>query len=165
MSESVQESRECFAQRNLVVSLRCSVNQLFLTSVPRVALVLRKYLVISEAGPYRVCTFLAVIWVHILKNTDFCFINIIIFNIFFNIIIFSRTAIARAIIGLAFSWFFTIQRFWIVLGRCLFIKICSHFFMIFEVKLELWFWSRRNRKWSEKASGIPAWNIFALNLN
>ena len=32
--------------------------------------------------------------------------------------------------------FFTIQRIWIVLGRCLFFKICSHIFMIFEVKLE-----------------------------
>ena len=46
--------------------------------------------------------------------------------------------------------FFTIQRIWILLGRCLFFKICSHIFIIFEVKLEWWFWSRRNRKWSKK---------------
>ena len=45
-----------------------------------------------------------------------------------------------------------------------FSKISSHIFMIFEVKLEWWFWSRRNRKWSEKASGFAAWNFFALNL-
>ena len=32
--------------------------------------------------------------------------------------------------------FFTIQRIRIVLGRCLFFKICSHIFIIFEVKLE-----------------------------
>ena len=31
--------------------------------------------------------------------------------------------------------------------------------MIFEVKFELWFWSRRNRKWSEKACGFAARNI------
>ena len=37
-----------------------------------------------------------------------------------------------------FKWidFFKIQSIWIVLGRCLFFKICSHIFMIFEVKLE-----------------------------
>ena len=28
--------------------------------------------------------------------------------------------------------FFTIQWIWIVLGRCLFFKICSHIFMILE---------------------------------
>ena len=48
----------------------------------------------------------------------------------------SRTAIAGAIIGLLLVFFITIQRIWIVLGRCLFFKICSHIFMIFEVKLE-----------------------------
>ena len=41
-------------------------------------------------------------------------------------------------------------------------KICSHIFMISEVKLE-WLWSRRNRKWSEKASCFAA-RIFALIL-
>ena len=30
----------------------------------------------------------------------------------------------------------TIQRICIILGRCLFFKICAHIFMIFEVKLE-----------------------------
>ena len=32
--------------------------------------------------------------------------------------------------------FFTIQRIWIVLVRCLFLKICSHIFLIFEGKFE-----------------------------
>ena len=45
---------------------------------------------------------------------------------------------------------FTIQRIWIAVERCLFFKICSHIFMIFEVKLEQWFWLRRNRNWSKK---------------
>ena len=36
-----------------------------------------------------------------------------------------------------------------------------HIFMIFEVKLESWFLSRRDRKWSEKAS-LAAWIFFAL---
>ena len=31
----------------------------------------------------------------------------------------------------------------------LFVKMCSHNFMIFEVKLKWWFWSRQNRKWGE----------------
>ena len=29
--------------------------------------------------------------------------------------------------------------------RALFFKICSHIFLIFEVKLEQFFWSRRNK--------------------
>ena len=33
-------------------------------------------------------------------------------------------------------------------------KICSHILMCFEGKVELWFWIRRNRKWTEKASGF-----------
>ena len=49
-------------------------------------------------------------------------------------------------------------------GAIFFFKICSHIFMIFKLKLEQWFWSRRNRKWSEKASGFAAWNFFAPNL-
>ena len=34
--------------------------------------------------------------------------------------------------------------------------------MIFE--LELWFWSGRKRKWSEKVSGFEAWIFFTLIL-
>ena len=51
----------------------------------------------------------------------------------------TREAIA-AIIGEIFVFFtiqsFAILRIWIIWGRCLFFKICSHIFMIFEVKLE-----------------------------
>ena len=34
--------------------------------------------------------------------------------------------------------------------------------LIFEVKSEKWFWSRRNRKWSEKASGFVGWHFFCF---
>ena len=51
--------------------------------------------------------------------------------IFFN----SRTAIAGAIIGLllVFLQFKEFELYW---GAVFFFKICSHIFMIFEVKLE-----------------------------
>ena len=67
-----------------------------------------------------------------IRNT---FEKIFQINSEFGDIINSRTAIAGAIIGLLLV-FFTIQRIWIVLGLCLFFKICSHIFMIYEVKLE-----------------------------
>ena len=61
-------------------------------------------------------------------------------------IINSRTAIAEAIIGASF--FLQLKEFELYWGALAFVffKICSHIFMIFEVKLEKWFWSRRNRK-------------------
>ena len=46
----------------------------------------------------------------------------------------SRTAIAGAIIGLLLVFYNSKNLHYI--GRCLFFKICSHIFMIFEVKLE-----------------------------
>ena len=56
---------------------------------------------------------------------------------------------------LQFKEFVTIQRICYnsknlnCIGALSFLKICSHIFMIFEVKLEYWFWSRQTR--SEKA--------------
>ena len=62
--------------------------------------------------------------------------------------------------ALGFLQFKDFELYW----GAVFFKICSHIFMIFEVRLEKWFWSRRNKKWSEKASGFAAWIVFALNL-
>ena len=62
-----------------------------------------------------------------------------------------------------FSNFYASSRFRNSSGY-VFFKICSHIFMIFEVKLEWWLWSRRNRKWREKTSGFAAWIFFALIL-
>ena len=56
--------------------------------------------------------------------------------VFFCFWINSRTAIAGAIIGL--SWFFTIQRIWIVLGRC-FLRLEEEYW--WSVFLSIIFWS------------------------
>ena len=37
---------------------------------------------------------------------------------------------------------YSLSRFWNSSGR--FLKIYEHIFMIFELKFELWFWSRRH---------------------
>ena len=52
-----------------------------------------------------------------------------------SILINSRTAIAGAIIGLL-SVFLQFKEFELYWGAVFFVKICSHIFMIFEVKIE-----------------------------
>ena len=55
--------------------------------------------------------------------------------------------------ALLFLQFKEFELFWALS----FFKIFSHIFMIVEVKLDWWFWSLRNRQWSEKASGFAEW--------
>ena len=48
---------------------------------------------------------------------------------------------------------------WPVLGRCLFLKMCSHILMNFEAKLKWWFWSRRKKRFGAKR-WVPLQRVF-----
>ena len=63
----------------------------------------------------------------------------------------SRPAIAVAIVGLLLV-FFTIQRIWNVLVRCLFLRSAHAFFGFLTA-----FWSHWNSKGSKKSSRFEAW--------
>ena len=60
--------------------------------------------------------------------------------------------------------FFRIQKIWIVLRRCLFLKICSHIFLIFEVKLDDFDHAETGTE-AKKTRGSAAWNFFRSNFN